>query len=405
MKRELANYRVLPKVVQVRKETEVKILPRGAHASFDESVNYRITVIPMEQSRQAHKMSYDVCEATVKSGSLMFTYCFEKEQAYKIRIYKDQDELVCLNMYALEADLYARKPLKGDLHVHTYYSDGREEPAIVAANYRKNGFDFLAMTDHSLWKPSKEAIEFYQDIPTDLNLFYGEEIHVNGGYIHAINFGGSSSVNEYFYQNEEKCVKEVSELAKNIVVNEGVDPLDYARRKWIADEIRKTGGLAVLVHPHWMNEAYNMQDVMCDALFENNTQLYLYVDQRAKGRRIPIVGSSDSHGTEPAVYFTEEYTLVFTADESLNGITAAIKDLYSVAVENYAGEEKRVHGDYRMVKYGLFLTNEYYPEYEELCFEQGRAMKDLVTGDEEALAILNLLKGRTERYYTQFFGK
>jgi hypothetical protein len=40
--------------------------------------------------------------------------------------------------------------LKGNLHTHTFWSDGDEFPESVAAWYKENGYDFLAITDHNV---------------------------------------------------------------------------------------------------------------------------------------------------------------------------------------------------------------------------------------------------------------
>ena len=38
--------------------------------------------------------------------------------------------------------------LKGNLHTHTTFSDGRLPAEQVVARYRELGYDFLALTDH-----------------------------------------------------------------------------------------------------------------------------------------------------------------------------------------------------------------------------------------------------------------
>ena len=40
--------------------------------------------------------------------------------------------------------------LKGNLHTHTFWSDGDEFPESVAQWYKENGYDFLALTDHNV---------------------------------------------------------------------------------------------------------------------------------------------------------------------------------------------------------------------------------------------------------------
>ncbi len=423
MKRELADYKVTPKVVRADTPTVITIVPRGYHAKFDDTKTYVIKMIAMEHSIEpCPEDDYDGVTVAPNNGTLSFTHSFHDEQMYLLRVELDSVTSIDFSIFSVFEDLYNRRPYKGDLHLHTCNSDGHEEPAVVVANYRKAGFDFLAVTDHHKWQPSKEAIDTYEGIPTDMGLFYGEEVHVFNHYIHAINFGGSFSVNEYYYANKDKCEAQVLEFAKLNPTPEGIDAIDYARRYWIAQKIKESGGLAIFVHPHWQAVAFHVPDVVSDylfkngvydafellggqSIFENNMQTAFYQEQRAMGRIIPIVGSSDSHGTEPPVYFKNTYTIAFSEDLALDTIKKSIIDLYSVAVENYSEKESRVYGTYRMAKYAMFLEREYFPMYEELCFEQGRAMKDVVLGDTSGMEILNVIKGRTDKFANEFFGR
>lgn len=448
MKMEVADYEVRPGAVPCGEEVLVRILPRGRHARFDDRIRrlagaekvspfpfkteilepdsktpYRIYFLPMEQDKPI-----SACESVVvypmEDGSLEFTHTFAGEQEYKLVIMEpgnEERELLRLSIYSLLPDLYGRRAYRGDLHVHSYYSDGREDPLIVAANYRKRGFDFMALTDHYKMFPSKMLVEAYRDIPTDLAIFTGEEVHVPDPYIHVVNFGGDSSVNEYYVKHREECEEEISRMAEEMNAPAGVSSLELAQRIWVARQIRKTGGMPILVHPHWVCSGYHMADAVTDYLFghsiydafeltggvrvhSNNLQTEFYQEQRAKGRKIPIVGSSDSHGTEPEDYFTWSSCLVFARERSFEALTGAVKDYYSVAIENYPGEAYRVHGPYRYVKYARYLLENYFPRYDDLCWEQGRLMKELVCGDEEALTQLRAIQGRTDRFAERFFG-
>jgi len=85
--------------------------------------------------------------------------------------------------------------LKGQLHIHTTYSDGRLTPQQVADLYKRHGYDFIAITDHDhLLKPSyRQAIE---DIATDLIVFFGIELTVETklGYVHVSRIEGEHEV-------------------------------------------------------------------------------------------------------------------------------------------------------------------------------------------------------------------
>jgi hypothetical protein len=65
--------------------------------------------------------------------------------------------------------------LKGNLHIHTNFSDGTQNPAEMVAIYRKLGYDFVAITDHDyLIKP-----QYWENIPDhngDLIVFKGIEL-------------------------------------------------------------------------------------------------------------------------------------------------------------------------------------------------------------------------------------
>lgn len=449
MNKLIADYEVRPGVVPSGEKAVVQIVPRGGHARFDDQVHsqkknspflfppevfepdrdaeYRIYFLPMQQSMDPRPIS--ACESALvrpeADGSLKFEHVFRGEQEYKLVITDSRNgdrELLRLSVYSLLPDLYGRIVFRGDLHVHSYFSDGKEAPEIVAANYRKNGFDFMALTDHHKMYPSRLLLDAYRDVPTDLAMFTGEEVHVPYPvYIHAINFGGSFSVNEYYESHQEECDGEIARMAETIEAPEGTDPLQLAQRIWVAQQIKKSGGLAILVHPHWISNAYNMPDDVTDYLFahetydafellggqsvhENNLQTAFYHDQRAMGRDIAIVGSSDSHGTEPPVYFTWSSTLVFSEGKSFEELTGAVKDHYSVAVEHYPGEEYRVHGPYRYVKYARYLLESYFPRHDELCYEQGRLMKEFICGDRAALDLLKSIQGRADAFARRFFG-
>ena len=132
----------------------------------------------------------------------------------------------------------------GDMHVHSHYSDGREAPEFVAANYRQAGFDFMSQTDHHKYFPSVKLMNAFKDIPVGIKFYPGEEVHEPGGYIHVINFGGSFSVNEYYLENKEACDCEIDEIKNTLIkISDEAERLDIARRIWISEQIKRGGDL------------------------------------------------------------------------------------------------------------------------------------------------------------------
>ena len=285
-------------------------------------------------------------------------------------------------------------------------------------------YDFMALTDHERWYPSDDMIRAYDGVKLGIRLFHGEEVHVPSRGIHIVNFGGEYGVTECYRNNTEKIDAKICAEAETLSVPSGVNALEFAYRKWAVDEIRKAGGMAIMAHPHWVyKQTYNMSSAALDYAFENglydafeviggvktqhnNLQTVFYYEQLAKGRRVPIVGSSDSHGTDPANFFCVGKTMVFAEDNELASICGAVKNMYSVAIEQRYGEEERVIGSYRMVKYAIFLIEHYFPLHNELCVEEGVLMREYVLGDKESGEALSAISGRVARYAEKIlFGK
>lgn len=424
------NYLVFPRVFPCNKDCQITITPLGELAKFDDHKTYTVKIISKEiysSSRLENTFPFEVFNVTPKNGKLSFNYCFETEQEWALVLLSPdgEEQRLCWALYSLEKDLYTRTPYKGDFHVHSCCSDGADTPGMVAANYRKAGFDFLALTDHYQWKPSDDLINLYRNLPIDLKLFHGEEVHPYD-IIHIVNFGGNRGVTDLYRSEEEKNRAMLEKEAENIKdrLPEGINAMDYVYRKWVTDQIRACGGMPILAHPCWIlpSHEYNMNlkmvdfdfyNHLCDAyeilggqtVLENNLQVAIYHEQRAMGRKIPIVGSSDSHGTDPALWFNQAKTVVFSNDCELQSICDSIRELYSVAVETMPGEDFRVHGTLRLVRYGSFLINNYFPHHDALCFEEGCLMREWLSGNLNAETSLAHLQGRTTAYARQFFGR
>ena len=142
VKTELVNYDIYPKVFPCGKAVEVTIKPLGAHVAFNGEYTIQVKALnqgfwkryPDRNNLSEYKVTPD------ENGCLKFTHTYMDEQEHHIEIVRDDNMLVRLNVYSLEADLCGRYPFRGDLHMHTCRSDGRQAPAIVAAEYRKNGY-------------------------------------------------------------------------------------------------------------------------------------------------------------------------------------------------------------------------------------------------------------------------
>lgn len=417
-------YDCTPQIVRAGRESVITIRPLFDHCRFDDSETYQIALIPTaDAGGQTGPVECPRKPVVPSDGLLAIPLAFDGEQEYILlleRVVDGQPSVQAeFRLYALDDDLFARRPYKGDTHMHTYRSDGKESPAFVAASCRKIGLDFMAITDHRQYAPSLEAIRAFEDVDTDLRIYPGEEVHPPNNPVHIVNFGGSFSVNELF--QSEAYASEAAALEGELTqVPAGVDRYSLASCIWCFRKIRQAGGLGVFCHPYWLyRHRFDVPEYLTDLLFDaqpfdaleliggfhlyeaesNMLQVARYNEERANGKRIPIVGASDSHGCEQAELFGWYYTVVFAKSLDLPDIINGVRELYSVAVEGLPNEQVRAFGPFRLVKYAQFLIREVFPRHDELCVEEGRLMLAHVAGDPSAAAALSALKSRTAKLY------
>ena len=453
MKDSLHNYDVFPKVFPAGKEITVTVKPLGAHADFEKR-EYRVDICPLNQGTPndyPHFSGFRTLNVSPDDdGCIRVTDTFNGEQEHYIRIYTDEKKYIQLSVFSLDEDLCGLYPFVGDLHMHTCRSDGRQAPAIVAANYRRHGYDFLAITDHRRYYPSLEAINAFRDVPIEFNLVTGEEVHMPKGDedhindVHIVNFGGKYSVNALVKDSahnlevgegkdlrsldgccpetmtKEEFWADVDEYMKTVDIPEGVEPFAYACCKYIFDEIRKADGLGIFAHPTWISNVFQVPAALTKALFkdrcfdafevlggesyyeQNGYQTLIYYEEAAKGNRVPIVGSTDSHSSINNRNGFICSTMVFAPENTREEIIKAVKGYKSVAIDTISTEHRMV-GPFRLVNYANFLYREFFPLHDELCYEEGRLMKGYVTGEENAAELLKAISGRMKKQREKYF--
>ena len=418
-------YSVSPRIVPAGSAARISVRPLFGHVAFQEDETLQAMLVPCEGTAgQMSRGERERVEVRVRGGALEIPCQFGGEQEYLLALERQGRPLAEFRLFALEADLFARRPYKGDFHLHTHYSDGVESPAYVAAACRKIGMDFMAITDHGQYKPSLEAMRAFAGLEIDLRIYPGEEVHPPENPVHMLNFGGSFSINEQFAGEEYR--RGVERIAAGLAdFPAGFDRYAYASCVWCFEQIRAGGGVGVFCHPYWFaRQRYDVPLALTDQLFarqpydaleliggyhrieiESNTlQVARYHEERANGKRIPIVGVSDSHGCETGALFGWYYTITFAASTDLPDLAGAIRELYSVAVEALPGETARAYGPFRLVRYAQFLMREILPAHDALCQEEGRLMLAHAAGDTGAAAALEGLKGRAARLFERDWG-
>lgn len=424
-------FEVLPRVVPANRESTVEIIPLHEHAQFKEDCTYELTYAPMFSApQQGGWPAGKKINVVPENGRIRITTFFEGEQEHVFVI-----EATCgdkkrkvgdFRVYSAAEDLYALRPYKGDFHMHSHYSDGVESPAYVAGACRRAGLHFMALTDHKHYASSLMAQNAFAGLPVDLRIYAGEEVHSPDNPVHIVNFGGNAGVTELYKDDEAAYREQVAALMESLPPTApAVNRFHYAACSWVVDRIHERNGLAMFAHPYWVTGNRNNVDEallghalgaqMFDALELisgdtregivsndiNGLQVARYEEERARGRRIPVCGISDTHGIERSEQFGRYFTLCFAPSPELADLIAAIKDLRSVAVECPAGDIQRAYGPYRLVRYTHFLLREVLPQHDELCFEEGRLMIQHAAGDASAAAKLALLQGQTAALYAR----
>jgi len=429
--KELRAFEVIPSVVKAGETTEISIIPKSEKIVF-EPEGCVVRIAPRERRHMPRNEKFCVrpdkyhdMPMFVENGAIKFSFDFKYEQEYRIIILNKKGEKALeFSVYALEEDLYGLLPYKGDLHLHTIRSDGGCTIPQVVSSYREAGFDFICMTDHHKREPSIEAAEMIKDVDTGFTVFPGEEVHnCKMGYFHLVNFNGSYSVNEVLEADYDNLFKKLREEAKTFETPDGIDAFEFLFRKWICDEIRKSGGKAIFCHPFWVTGEeyhteipmtfYSMRQGIYD-IFEviggctadgNHLQTAVYSELRAEGIDMPIVGSSDAHECfrhEGNSKFDERYTIVFAKD--ISEISEAIMDHRSVAIHDLKEETPRAFGHFRLVKYAQFLLNNFYPMYAWRTRHLGAFMRAYLA-DGDCKKTLERVNQEAQSFKNRYFGR
>lgn len=453
MNRNIIKYRITPRVVPADTPQAITVECFDGPWKFRDEIEQTIEITSVhdweykssDNCYHTNRACTDVIKCHSKNGVITINYCFKGEGEWKIRIIPEKlpDEVVEHHkkyhwefrlphlaagmdfvVYSLKEDLYSKKVYKGDLHIHSWGSDGWESPEFMASQYRKYGFDFMSLTDHYKLQPSLDLIKSFEGLPTSFKFFPGEEVHaIDLHHIHMVNLNPKTSVNDLIENRREQTLAEIEAIANELDLPCKADRLEKAWYIWAYREIKKAGGIAIFPHPYWRCiDSQNMRERTVEMLFEeklfdvfevvggndmrgNRHQIQLYTQKAIEGYKYPVVGSSDSHSAlqNHLSNFNDSWTFVFAEDAEK--IPENILKGYSVAVENNNPNEKNVVGDYRLVKYSWFLIEHYFELHDFFCMAAGQAILDYMQGDKSNINLIEALENRLEKYRVEFFGK
>ena len=423
------RWNVWPSVYPTAKECLVTIIPESRIFLFEDGAEYTVRVNGLNDDDPFYHAPTVFTEYTLvaKDGILQFTHTFPTEQEYYIRLLKGEDKVTDFFVYALEADLYTLRPLKGDLHSHTHRSDGTNDPAELFGYYREMGYDFQCLTDHNRYYPGGEIDEVYADVKLGITHVQGEEVHTPDSTVHIVHAGGKSSVADIYIHDTERYEREMATYRAQVPAEIPEKQKErYAEAMWSCDRIHEAGGIAIFPHPYWLtgtNKCYNVCDPLATALLKSgkfdafelvggmkvngiNRAVAMWQELRLAGYDVKVVGSSDVHSLD-AMDFPYHFTLCFAKENENDAIIDAVKNGWSVACEQSGKEvdlEFRAYGSMRLVSYAQFLFLHYFPRYRRVCLGEGVSMRQYAMGLVDA-ATVEAQAVQSTNFSDFFFGR
>ena len=292
--------------------------------------------------------TYEEVPFTRQGDTLVATVHCRGETAHTLRLVSPHEKTGMekprvhgvANLYSLKPDVFALRPYKGDVHMHSRFSDGRkdETPSHMVATCRKLGCDFAIVTDHRSYAGSQEAMATLAGLPTDMRCFPGEEVHSPGNGVHILALGASAGLTEWFTDHRPDYDAAVAVEKARISPAELPEDLHYqaAASAVVWDRIRALGGIAVFCHPYWRPEHrqyipaelsdYLLKQARFDAfevLNGGSSELSIlhYHDLRAQGLAVAGIGVTDAHAS---ANLGKAYTLVLAESLDIAALAASM---------------------------------------------------------------------------------
>ncbi len=201
---------------------------------------------------------------------------------------------------------------RGDLHLHTVFSDGRRTPDQLVAAARAAGLDFIVPTEHNT---HSAQLQWGNHATDDLLVLNGEEVTTRSGHWPAIGLPAGTWID-----------------------------WRHPSGAPIAAEVHRAGGLVVAAHPFApclgcaFEHPYDLVDLIevwnGPWTPDDEATLAHWHGMLRSGRWVPLVGGSDAHTPEHAV--GHPHTVVLADDLRREDLLAGLAAGRSYAVESSA---------------------------------------------------------------------
>jgi len=370
----------------------------------------------------------DTVEYKIENYDILFNYKMSYIGEFVVKINFTYKESKTVNLYCLDKNMLKLKPLKGDLHMHTIYSDGKRTPLAMCLSSMESGMDFISITDHDNYNGSLQAIKNVKESNLDILVLPGEEVTVakgdNSGNGHILSINANKSIDE---QRKDDVVyeKELEEIAKKIkkdLSETNIEPLNYARNIWVINKIKEAKGISILCHPKWLyhNSKYHLHQPLYKEMLKNssldgievvgdidkieelNNMTYLtYMETKNKHKYLAPIANTDAHDSDHDA--GERFTIVFAKQKTCDGIVEAIKAGLTCAVLKRGDKEHQFIGNSDLAHYAYFLIQEYFPKHQKLRNKLAKLYLDELIDKQSFENKIDSTKKRLEEHFNSFF--
>jgi len=403
----------------------------------NKSINYTLTlkntsnIESIEVLSRGNYYHKDEITYTIENSKVLFTYSMPCLGEFVVKVNFTYKESKSLCLYCLDDTMIKLRPLKGDLHMHSIYSDGRSTPFAMALASLHQGMDFVSITDHDTYKGSLEAIKKVKQNNIDLLVLAGEEVSVGGkkdmsvsqGNGHILSINADKSIQDQRVDSEkyEKELQDIVNALKKEDIDKNIDPVHYAKNIWVIAKIKEANGISILAHPNWvyrdgkyhLHQAFYKEMLKSSQLDgvevfgeekikEHNNMTHLTALQtKNEHKYLAPFANSDAHDSDHEI--GERFTILFVKEKSASSIITAIQEGLACAVFKRENYEHQFIGKDALAQYVYFLIKEYYPKHTSLKSRLAKLYLDQLINGESFEKKITMAKLKLENHTNTFF--
>ncbi|HIP21147.1 MAG TPA: PHP domain-containing protein [Sulfurimonas sp.] len=382
----------------------------------------------LSRSDYYHK---DTLKYKIQDNTLLFSYKMSYLGEFVVKVNFTYKESKIVTLYCLNKKMMQLRPLKGDLHMHSIYSDGRATPFAMVMASLEAGMDFVSVTDHDSYKGSLKAIEKAKQNKIDILVLRGEEVSVGGkkdmsvsqgnGHILSINANKSIEDQRKDTQKYEKELQIIATSLKKEDIDKNIDVSHYAKNIWVINKIKEAKGISILAHPNWVYKdgKYHLHQAFYKEMLksshldgvevfgeekikEHNNMTHLTALQtKNKHKYLAPFANSDAHDSDHEI--GDRFTILFAKNKSASSVVKAMKEGLCCAVFKRENYEHQFIGKDELAQYVYFLIKEYYPKHTTLKSRLAKLYMDQLINDGSFEKKINSVKKRLDEYTNSFF--